>query len=165
MKALLFSTVAAGLAIGAMLPGSPRAPVPSAPAPAASTPKPAPAADAPQPTVLTREAAGPFVATAEVNGVSVRFVVDTGASATVLTEEDARRAGIGFDPAQFRAVARGAAGPVRGQPVTINAVALDGKAAFDLHGYVIENGTASLLGQDYLSRVTVEMRGNTMTLR
>ncbi|HWT31354.1 MAG TPA: TIGR02281 family clan AA aspartic protease [Propylenella sp.] len=50
--------------------------------------------------VILRAPDGHFHVDAEVNGVPVRFLVDTGASSTVLTEGDARRSGI--DPAMLR---------------------------------------------------------------
>ncbi len=44
--------------------------------------------------VITRALDGHFSVDAEANGVAVRFLVDTGASTTVLTMADAERAGI-----------------------------------------------------------------------
>jgi aspartyl protease family protein len=50
--------------------------------------------------VIRRGPDGHFHLDADVNGVPVRFLVDTGASSTVLTEADAVRSGI--DPAALR---------------------------------------------------------------
>ncbi len=47
-----------------------------------------------QELVVRRSNDGHFKVDAEVNGVPVRFLIDTGASTTVLTLEDARNAGI-----------------------------------------------------------------------
>jgi aspartyl protease family protein len=47
--------------------------------------------------VVRRASDGHFRVDADVNGVPVRFLVDTGASTTVLTQADARR--VGIDPA------------------------------------------------------------------
>jgi aspartyl protease family protein len=49
--------------------------------------------------VVRRASDGHFRVDADVNGVQVRFLVDTGASTTVLTLTDARRAGI--DPSKL----------------------------------------------------------------
>lgn len=62
---------------------------------------------------------GHFYVTARVNGATVRFLVDTGASTTVLDPDDARRAGI--DPAtlSYSQTFRTANGRVEGAPVRI----------------------------------------------
>jgi aspartyl protease family protein len=51
--------------------------------------------------VVKRTDDGHFHIDAEANGASVRFLVDTGASGTVLTMADARRAGIDVDTLAF----------------------------------------------------------------
>ena len=51
--------------------------------------------------VIRRAPDGHFHLDADVNGVPVRFLVDTGASSTVLTEADAERSGIDTDALQF----------------------------------------------------------------
>ena len=49
--------------------------------------------------IVRRASDGHFRIDADVNGVSVRFLIDTGASTTVLTQTDARR--VGLDPAKL----------------------------------------------------------------
>lgn len=170
MRAAFFLMVFAGVAIGLMLPGA-RRPVtaPVAEAALVATPQSkAPAGQNPdwnRDTVLTRETNGHFYATAEVNGQPVRFVVDTGASVVALTQDDARRIGVAFDPAKFEVVGEGASGPVRGQRVRLNEVRLDGKSGYDLGGLVVEGLTVSLLGQNYLRTVTMNVDGERMTLK
>jgi aspartyl protease family protein len=51
--------------------------------------------------VVGRGPDGHFHLDAQVNGVSVRFLVDTGATATVLSHADAERAGVHLDELQF----------------------------------------------------------------
>lgn len=51
--------------------------------------------------LITRADDGHFHVDVEANGVSVRFLVDTGATGTVLTMSDARRAGIDVDTLAF----------------------------------------------------------------
>ena len=76
------------------------------------------------------------------------------------------RSGIKFDPASFEVIGEGASGPVRGQPVMIDSIEVDGKLVNDVRGVVLENSSKSLLGQSYLSRMgEVQMRGDTMVLR
>ncbi len=124
----------------------------------------------PQPpteTVLERESDGHFYAYVEVNGQTVRFLIDTGASTVALTKDDAQRVGIPFSPSEFRVVGRGASGPAMGQLVTIGRVAIDGKQAYDVQGVVLDDGLdISLLGQSFLSKIpNVTIQGDRMTLR
>ncbi|HEX8401078.1 MAG TPA: TIGR02281 family clan AA aspartic protease [Allosphingosinicella sp.] len=122
--------------------------------------------DAPPETHLRRQDNGHFYVDAEVNGRIVRFVVDTGASIVALTEEDARRIGIPFDPAEFQIVGKGASGDVRGASIMLSTVSVEGKKVHDVRGAIIQGGSVSLLGQSYLSALTsVNMSRDTMTLR
>jgi aspartyl protease family protein len=117
-------------------------------------------------TRVRRSPNGHFYVTALVNGQPVRFLVDTGATTVALTTEDARRAGIAFDPGRFDVIGQGASGPVRGQEMHFSSVELDGKERLHVSGVVIEGGNTSLLGQSYLSRLgNVQMRGDEMLLR
>ena len=120
--------------------------------------------DEPRETVLERSGGGHFYADVEVNGVLVRFLVDTGATSVALTEKDAERIGLQFDPSAYEQVGIGASGPVRGAFVTLDKVSLDGKSARKVEGAILEGSDVSLLGQDYLGRYSVEMRGDTMRI-
>jgi aspartyl protease family protein len=164
MRVALLLTVVTGVAIGLSLPtGDAPPPAPAAPVASATVPQPR---ETPAETVLERHGGGHFVAFADVNGATVRFLVDTGATSVALTQDDARRAGIPFDPGQFQVVGRGASGDVRGQVVTIRTMAIDGKRADEVSGVVLENSDLSLLGQSYLRRLaSVQISGDTMTLR
>ncbi|HYD37792.1 MAG TPA: TIGR02281 family clan AA aspartic protease [Allosphingosinicella sp.] len=156
MKGLLFF-VAVGLLVGLAWPSG-RSGAPVAPAAADAAP------DEPRETVLERSEGGHFYANVEVNGQLVRFLVDTGATGVALTESDAERIGLDFDRAAYEQVGMGASGPVRGKFVTLDKVSLDGKAAHDVDGAILEGSDISLLGQDYLGRFSVEMRGDTMRI-
>ena len=117
-------------------------------------------------THVRRSPNGHFFVTALVNGQPVRFVVDTGATTVALTEADARRAGVPFDPASFEVIGQGAAGPIRGEEMHLSSVELDGKERLHVRAVVIEGGDISLLGQTYLSRLnSVQMQGDQMILR
>ena len=117
-------------------------------------------------TILEREGNGHFYAHAKINGQVVRFLVDTGASSVALTVKDAERIGVPFSRDSFTYVGEGAAGPVRGQLVTIPKVELDGKTVTNVRGVVLEGSELSLLGQSFLSRVgEVHMRGERMIIR
>ena len=156
MKAFIF-VIALGLLVGLAWPSNRAA----APVAQAAT---APADEAPRETVLERSEGGHFYANVEVNGQLVRFLVDTGASGVALTEADAERIGLDFDRGAYEQVGMGASGPVRGKFVTLDKVSLDGKAAHGIEGAILEGSDISLLGQNYLGRFSVEMRGDTMRI-
>lgn len=109
MKLALGLVVAAGIGIGLALPAAKPAPRIAA----AAAPPPL-ARETPRPTVVERAASGHFLAVAEVNQQPIRFIVDTGADTVALTLDDARTAGVPFDPSQFEVIGKGAAGYVRG---------------------------------------------------
>ena len=160
MKYALLVVTVIGIVIGLALPGAKRAPVAAAPAAAAAP------VDDPQPTVLDRADNGHFFTVADVNGEPIKFVVDTGATEVALTQDDARRAGIKFDPGQFDVVGTGAGGAVRGQVVELEDVVLDGKRVSGIHAMVLDGLTVSLLGQNYLRRLdSVSISGDKMTLK
>jgi len=160
MKIALFAFTAVGIIIGLALPTArPRV----APAPVVQA---SPPPDQPVETVLERRPNGHFVAVANVNDQSVHFIVDTGADIVALTQEDARRAHVSFDPTRFEVVGRGAAGDVRGQDVRIASIVLDGKRAEDVRAVVLEGADISLLGQSYLRRLSeVHIQKDKMVLR
>lgn len=173
MKFALAAVSIVGITIGLALaePGS--APAPVAPvasgapvASAAPVAAPPPKEDVPVETVLDRTPNGHFLAIADVNDEPIRFVVDTGADTVALTEADATRAHIAFDPAQYQVVGRGAAGDVRGQEVRIASIVLDGKRASDVRAVVLQGADMSLLGHSYLRRMrNVQITGDQMRLR
>lgn len=157
MKAFIFF-IAVGIVVGLAWPSN-RAAAPVAPAVSSAN-----AEDEPRETVLERSVGGHFYANVDVNGELVRFLVDTGASGVALTEADAERIGLDFDRSAYEPVGMGASGPVRGKFVTLDKVSLDGKAARDVEGAILEGSDISLLGQNYLGRFSVEMRGDTMRI-
>ena len=162
-----------GLVIGALLPTGQNSVVPASPALAAKTivaeppPQPTAASSVSGPwTTLTRADNGHFFARALVNGQSVDFIVDTGATSVALTEADARRIGIALDPSTYTVVGSGASGVVRGQFVTLASVSLDGKRVEQVSGAVLEGSEISLLGQSFLSRMgRIEIAGDRMIIR
>ena len=117
-------------------------------------------------TTLDRAANGHFFADAQVNGQTVHFLVDTGASGVALTIEDARRAGLQFSSNEFTSVGSGASGEVRGKLVSLDRVSLGGREVSNVSGVILEGGEMSLLGQSFLSQMgTIEISGDRMTIR
>ena len=120
----------------------------------------------PQAVVLERSEDGHFYADADINGQSIRMLVDTGATAIALSRDDARRAGIGVSIAMPEVVGQGASGDVHGEVVKLDRVALGGAEVEDVAAIVLDDSEMSLLGQSFLSKFdSVEIRGDKMVLR
>jgi clan AA aspartic protease (TIGR02281 family) len=97
---------------------------------------------------------GHFVIAAEVNGVPITFLVDTGASEIVLTMADARR--LGFDPQhlEFTQRFRTANGEVQGAPVRLREIRVGQFSLYDLDASVNAAPLpVSLLGMSFLDRL------------
>lgn len=102
---------------------------------------------------LRRAGDGHFYARVEINGAPIRFMIDTGATNVVLTQDDARRAGIDLAGLSYVLTANTANGPVRGAGVRLDRVSLGGVTDADVPA-VVNGGELqdSLLGMSYLDR-------------
>ncbi|MEO8142154.1 MAG: TIGR02281 family clan AA aspartic protease [Sphingomicrobium sp.] len=115
---------------------------------------------------LDRAPDGHFYADAQVNGISVHFMVDTGASGVALSADDARRVGLPYFSSEFSAVGHGASGEVRGKIVTLDRVTLGGKSVENVSGAILEGSEMSLLGQSFLGQMgTIEISHDRMVIR
>jgi aspartyl protease family protein len=125
-----------------------------------------PAALSANEVTLERSSDKHFYAQANVNGHQVRFLVDTGASETALTEEDARKVGIAIDPNQYELLGQGASGIVRGQYIELKDIQLGGIRARNAKAVVVQGATVSLLGQPFLESIDeIVIRKGEMVLR
>lgn len=117
-------------------------------------------------TELPRSGDGHFYAQAEVNGMPVEFLVDTGASVVALTGADASALGLFWTDGEVGVIGSGASGPVMGVPVTLDSVQLGGHEARTVKAVIIPEGLGiSLLGQSFLSTVNpVRIEGDRMVL-
>ena len=100
---------------------------------------------------VPRSPDGHYYLTLDINNIPVNFVVDTGASQVVLTQNDARRVGIDPEALYYLGSANTANGVVNTAPVTLNNVALANVYDYDLAA-VVNGGEMqdSLLGMTYL---------------
>jgi aspartyl protease family protein len=109
---------------------------------------------------LHRARDGLFYVTARVNGVPVRFVVDTGATRTVFTKRDANAAGLTIDHRRGPGRVETASGAASMGWTHVETVAIGGRTVHGLDAIIPNGGVrTSLLGQDILSRldrITVE---------
>jgi aspartyl protease family protein len=107
---------------------------------------------------IDRRRDGHFYVDGLVNGQETHFLVDTGATHVALTIDDAKKIGIDVDPEEFRYVAEGAGGPVRGQVVMLDRVTVGGRVVTNARATVLEGLGVSLLGQSELTQLgTLEM--------
>lgn len=100
---------------------------------------------------IPRNSDGHYYATLTVNGADVLFVVDTGATDVVLTQKDARHAGLEPDKLPYFGRAMTANGEVRIAPVWLEEVELGGYIDKDVRASVNAGEMRqSLLGMSYL---------------
>jgi aspartyl protease family protein len=116
--------------------------------------------------VLARADDGHFYADVAIDGGSANMMVDTGASIVALTADDADAAGVQWNEATIRPVARGASGTVMGVSVVLERVQLGELEAQQVEAVVIPDGLdISLLGQSFLSKIQrVEIEDDRMVL-
>lgn len=99
---------------------------------------------------------GHFQISAEVNGADARLIFDTGASAVVLTTDDARRAGIDVDRLRFNVPVSTANGTGRAALVRLDRVEVGGIVRTSVRAFVAEPQAleTSLLGMSFLETLT-----------
>lgn len=104
--------------------------------------------------------------TAEINGVRVAVLVDTGANVVALNRRDARRVGIGDEdgtPSQVQTA--GDIVPARSlvlDSVSVGGIRVDGVMASVIDG---DFPATILLGMSYLQHVELQEQGGVMTLK
>ncbi|HEY8572645.1 TIGR02281 family clan AA aspartic protease [Phenylobacterium sp.] len=104
---------------------------------------------------IAKASDGHYWAEGEVNGQTVRFLVDTGATAVALTREDAARLGIPVDELKYGYSVVTAGGQARAAAVKLSSVSVAGARLEDVDAVVIEKGLdTSLLGMTYLGRLS-----------
>ena len=113
-----------------------------------------------------RQMDGHYYLTLEVNQVPVRFVVDTGATSIVLTQDDATRAGLDMESLAFLGRANTANGTVRTAPVRLEQVAFGPVQDQNVRAIVNEGELdTSLLGMSYLQGFgKIEIEGDRLRL-
>jgi aspartyl protease family protein len=103
---------------------------------------------------LRKEDDGHFWTTAYVDGVPVRFMVDTGASVIALTKRDALRIGLNLSDMPRSVEMSTANGRVRVASTVLDEVVIDRVKAKDVTAVVIEDGLeTSLLGMSFLNQM------------
>lgn len=115
---------------------------------------------------VPRSQDGHYYLTLEVNGKSVRFIVDTGATEIVLSRNDAARIGLDVENLVYSSRAFTANGIVQTAPVRLERIGFGGIEENGIRA-VVNNGEMpeSLLGMSYLNRFsTLSISNGTLTL-
>jgi aspartyl protease family protein len=117
-----------------------------------------------QSVTLAADSTGQFISEGSINGIPIRFIVDTGASSIALPGAEAQRMGIDYRKGR-RGVSQTANGPVQIYVVTLETVRLGSIELTGVEAIVIEGGlNVALLGMSFLNRVEMKQEGRTMTL-
>jgi aspartyl protease family protein len=104
---------------------------------------------------VPRDAMGRFRVDGRVNGRSLQFMIDTGASLIALTADDAAQLGIHPAESEYTMVLRTANGTVRAAPTTLDMVEVGDITVQNVRAAVMPDGALSenLLGMSFLSRL------------
>ena len=125
------------------------------------------AASAPTPesVVVTADTQGHFTADGQVNGMPVRFVVDTGASLVSLPAAEARRLSLDYSKGQ-KVLMGTANGTTTGFLIKLDIVRVGGVTLHGVDAVVIEGSgfRSPLLGMSFLNRMNMKREGDIMTL-
>ncbi len=116
---------------------------------------------------LERRRDGHFLARGSVNGAPVTMLVDTGASSTVLTIDDARRAGIDPSSLSFTVPITTANGPASAASAFVEEIAVGDISRRGMQVLVAAPSMleTSLLGMNFIGSLSgFNMRGDRLTL-
>lgn len=116
--------------------------------------------------IISKQPDGHFHLKLDVNGTSIDFLVDTGASEIVLNQQDAQSLGFDADTLEYWAYANTANGKVRLAPVRLGSITLGGYKDKNVKATVNEGDMrTSLLGMSYLKRFSaIEIKQGQMIL-
>lgn len=123
------------------------------------------ASQAPGSVTLYADSAGHHFAKGQINGATLKFIVDTGATSIVMNSGDAKFANIDYKKGE-KIQMQTANGVVSGYLVVINSLKLGTLVMNQVDGVVMEGGSPSvvLLGMSALNRLEMKREGIALTL-
>lgn len=110
---------------------------------------------------------GHFMINADINGAEIHTIFDTGASAVVLTHEDAEKIGLSTDVLRYDVRVSTANGTGNAAAVTLDWIDVGGIVRNNVRAFVAEAGMldTSLLGMSFLTTLTgYAVSGNSLEL-
>jgi aspartyl protease family protein len=116
---------------------------------------------------IVADATGSYFVDGLVNGQSVRFLVDTGATSVAMSESHASRLGLQHRLDGQRIGVNTASGSVGGYRIVLDNVSVGGIRLHNVEGVVIDGDSPRyvLLGMSALGRFELDQRSNLMILR
>ncbi len=115
--------------------------------------------------VLTSDSQGHFQTTGSINGFTIRFLVDTGATSISLGAGDAKRMGLDLSKAE-RGVSQTANGRTVVHRVKLATVKVGDIVMHNVDGVVhSQEMPFALLGMSFLNRTDMQREGDTLTLK
>jgi aspartyl protease family protein len=110
---------------------------------------------------------GSFFVNGQINGRSVRFLLDTGASSVAMNENMALSLGLKYVDNNKRIMVATAGGNQKGYRVLLKEVSVGGISLNNVEGVVIEGSSpaVTLLGMTFLGQLELEHKQNLMVLR
>jgi aspartyl protease family protein len=117
---------------------------------------------------FARARSGEFQVSADINGARIATVLDTGASAVVLTQEAAKAAGLPIEVLNYTVNVETANGRTRAAAVTLDRLAVGAIVERAVPALVAQPGQLkiTLLGMSFLNRLQGwEVRGDKLLLR
>jgi aspartyl protease family protein len=114
---------------------------------------------------LSADAQGHFFATGTINGATIRFMVDTGATMISLGASDARRVGVDFNRGQ-KGFSQTANGQTEVSKVQLDTVTIGDVTLRNVDAVIHQTEMPiALLGMSFLNRMEMQRDGQTMTLK
>ncbi len=116
---------------------------------------------------ILRDTAGSYRTVGSINGRTVSFLVDTGASAIAMNEHVARRLDLSYRLDGKRTRVNTASGVALGYAVQLDRVQVGELSLGNVEGLVIEGDSPRevLLGMSFLGQVDMRNEGNVLVLR
>jgi aspartyl protease family protein len=114
--------------------------------------------------IMTAGPGGHFMPTGSINGRSVQFMVDTGATTIAMSEADADRIGLKYKEGK-RFISGTANGDVIGHTATLNVVRIGDVQVYNVQAAILPQPMPFiLLGNSYLTRFQMKRENDRMTL-
>ena len=115
---------------------------------------------------IYRNSAGMYMTYGSINGRSVQFLVDTGASAISMNADQAKQLGIRYEETGTPSGVSTASGYAKAYRLKLKTVSVGNITQRNVEAFVIDGNHPGpiLLGMTFLGRINVEHSGNAMKL-